>query len=226
MERQSIKKEAQRLRRLGKTYSEIQKMIGQKIPKSTLSYWCKDIFPSVGYYKKIQSLNIANLDKARKIACLVNRDKREKFLKSLRDRNLYLIEKIDKDIQKIALATLYFGEGAKWKGTRYLGLGNSNPDVIKLYLKLLRNCYAIDRSKLKCRIGHRADQDINELQKFWSRITKIPLRNFYKTKPDPRTIGKKTKKKDYKGVCVIYYFSTEIQLELEIIADLILTEGR
>ncbi len=226
MKRQDIKKEAQRLRKLGKTYSEIQRIINQKIPKSTLSYWCKNISPSAGYYKKIQSLNITNLDRARKIACLVNKNKRKRFLKSLRNRNLYLIAKIDKDIQKIALATLYLGEGSKWKGTRYLGLGNSNPDVIKLYLKLLRNCYAIDESKLKCRIGHRADQDIDKLQRFWSRMTKISLRNFYKTKPDPRTIGKKTRKKDYKGVCVIYYFSTEIQLELETIANLILTEGR
>ena len=37
--------------------------------------------------------------------------------------------------------------------------------------------------------------------------------------------SKTTERKDYKGVCVVYYGNTEIQLELEIIAKLIVNNG-
>ncbi|MBL7156219.1 MAG: hypothetical protein ISS87_01310 [Candidatus Pacebacteria bacterium] len=126
---------------------------------------------------------------------------------------------------KIALAILYLGEGEKWKGRGRLCLGSSDPDIIKLYLKSLRTCYDINEKKLRCRVGYRADQNINELQKFWSKITKIPASQFYQTRIDPRTKGKKSIKRDYKGVCVIYYGSAEIQLELAIIAKLITNNG-
>jgi hypothetical protein len=74
---------------------------------------------------------------------------------------------------------------------------------------------------LKCRISYRADQDLNELQKFWASITGINIDKFYKTKPDPRTVGKPTRKSDYKGVCAIYCAGSRIQLELQVIADII-----
>jgi len=57
--------------------------------------------------------------------------------------------------------------------------------------------------------------------RFWSRYTQISLKNFYKTKPNSRTKGKPTKQKDYRGVCVVTLGSTEIQLELELIAEII-----
>ena len=41
------------------------------------------------------------------------------------------------------------------------------------------------------------------------------------TKIDVRTLGKPTKKQDYKGVCRVDYFSAEIFIELKEIADLI-----
>ena len=75
---------------------------------------------------------------------------------------------------------------------------------------------------MKCRICYRADQDIEILEKFWSKSTGIPLGNFYKTKPDARTIGKPTKKLDYKGVCVIMGSTTKVQLELELVAKMII----
>lgn len=117
---------------------------------------------------------------------------------------------------------LYLGEGAKLKSHRGLMLGSSDPRIIRLHIKLLAACYRIAREKLKCRISYRADQDLNTLQKYWSEITGIPLETFYKSKPDPRTIGKPTKCLDYKGVCVVMCSGTSIQLELDIITDIIL----
>lgn len=223
MDKQELKRQAVRLRKQGKTYSEIQNNLRTAIPKSTLSYWCKDILLSQLYYDKIQLLNIANAKKGREIAVAVNKIKREKYLSSLVKRNKYLIPLLkNQDIAKIALAMLYLGEGAKWKSHRGLLLGSSDSDIVKIYIKLLQRCYNISRRRIRARILYRADQDINSLTIFWSHVTGIPKHHFYKTKPDPRTIGKKTKKKDYRGVCVITCGGTEVQIELDIIARMFL----
>ncbi|OGM89172.1 hypothetical protein A3J77_00625 [Candidatus Wolfebacteria bacterium RBG_13_41_7] len=210
------------LRNGGKTYSEILDITKQKIPKSTLAYWCKGLSLPDNYYSKIKQLNKYYLVESRKKALEVNKAKQQNIIQKLYHQNRYLLNKIDNDIQKIILAILYLGEGSKWRGTKYLGLGNADPNLIKYYLKLLRSCYQIEEKKLKCRVSYRADQNITELQNFWAEITKIPLCNFYKTKYDVRTIGKEKTRINYKGVCVIYYFDTRIQLELETIANILI----
>lgn len=224
MDKITLKEEVIKLREQGKTYLEIQKILKTHIPKSTLSYWCSNFPLPLDFQRRIRDYNKLNLNKARTIALDVIKAKRERYLNGLEERNLHLLKKLDKDVLKIALSMLYFGEGAKWKSHAGLCLGSSDSNLIRLYLKLLKSCYNINTNRLRCRISYRADQNINELQEFWSKITKIPLPNFYKTKPDPRTIGKRTRKKGYKGVCVIWCTkATEIQLELEIITKLILS---
>ncbi|MBU4284746.1 hypothetical protein KKF60_01955 [Patescibacteria group bacterium] len=219
----NIKETVKRLRSRGKTYSEILKKIGCIIPKSTLSDWCNNVKLPKWYLVKINNLNNRNLGNAQKMAWASNKLKRERFLNELLSKNKYLVQKLkDKDVQKLILSVLHAAEGSKWKSHRGLLLGNSDPDIIKLYICLLGSCYNIRPEKLKCRISYRADQDINFLQRYWSRVTCIPIKNFYKTKPDPRTIGKPTKNKNYKGVCVVSCSGTHIQLELEAIPKLIL----
>lgn len=157
------------------------------------------------------------------MAVASNRAKRREYLKTLAEKNRHLRAKlVDKDVSKLALATLYLGEGAKWKSTRGLALGNSDPDIVKIYIQLLEQCYGINRNDLKARITYRADQDIEKLIEYWSNISGIPRNNFYETKPDPRTKGSRTRKKDYMGVCTVIGGGTEIQLELDIIARMFL----
>lgn len=139
------------------------------------------------------------------------------------EKNQTVLKKIrDKETLRVLLSILYLGEGSKWKSHSGLILGSSDPNIILLYIKLLQLCYGIKPGTLKCRVSYRADQDIKQLERYWSKVTAIPLENFYKTIPDPRTVGKPTKNLDYKGVCVIVGGSSTIQLELELIPLLIL----
>lgn len=218
-----IKKLVKKLRSKGKTYSEISKKIRYPIPKSTLSAWCTNAKLPKWYQSKVDEINNKNLSKARKMAWVSNKIKRERLLSELSKNNEHLVQKLnDGDVLKIILAVLHATEGAKWKSHRGLMFGNSDPDIVNLYLRLLNLCYGINSEKLKCRVGYRADQNPYSLKRYWSRITSIPLKNFYKMKADPRTIGKITKNKHYKGVCVISCAGTHIQLELEAIPKLIL----
>jgi hypothetical protein len=225
MDRINCIKKVQSLRAQGKTYSEIQKILRRNIPKSTISYWCRGIELPKEYQKRIKKLIINNAQKGRAIALIVNRIKREKYLQSVNNRNIHLATKLkNRDTAKIALAMLYLGEGSKTqKGS--LMFGNSDPSIVSLFLRLLRYCYNIDENKFRCTLQCRADQNIKKLEKFWSKITKIPLTQFYKARIDPRTVGKLSKKPDYKGVCRIDYFSADLFIELKQIAEIVYKEA-
>ena len=221
MGRSKLRTKVIKLRKKGKTYSEIQNELNVRIPKSTISTWCRKVILPYWYKKKIIKLNNKNSKKALSIAWAINKQKRENFLKKVRQEATIILRKFNRESYKIALAMLYLGEGAKWKSHSGLLLGSSDPLIILLYISLLEKCYKIKKNKLRCRISYRADQNIQELEAYWSNITGIPKENFYKTKPDPRTIGKRTKKSDYKGVCVVSCAGSHIQIELEEIARLI-----
>ena len=210
------------LRKSGKTYGEIRKIIGINIPKSTLSDWCSDILLSREQRQRVERLMERGAGRGRATALVVNKLRREKYIKAIKDRVSHLAAKLkNRDTAKIALATLYLGEGSKnQRGA--LMFGNSDPPIITLFLSLLRRCYNIDENKFRCTLQCRADQNIPKLEKFWSQVTKIPMPQFYKARIDPRTIGKPSRKPDYKGVCRIDYFSGDIFMELKQIMDVIL----
>ena len=226
MTRLILREKARKLRSKGKTYSEIQKILGISMPKSTLSDWCQNVVLPDWYNAKIQELNNKNFAKVQAIAHASIKRKRELYLKEVRKEASAVLKKFNTKGLKVALAMLYLGEGTKWKSHAGLSLGSSDPDIILLYIYLLKKCYKIEPQILKCRVSYRADQNINELEEYWSTVTNISRENFYKTKPDPRTKGKKTKKLDYKGVCVLTCAGAKIQLELEEISKLLLKKLR
>jgi hypothetical protein len=222
MERMVIEEKVVELRKEGRTYSEIKKILRTDVSKSTLSYWCKDIRLSKESQDRIQEIIRKNREKARATALITNKIKRDRYLKSIIIRNKYLRKVIrNKDTAKIALAMLYLSEGSKDLKRGSIMFGNSDPLIISLFLRLLRKCYRIDENKFRCTLQCRADQNIKRLEKFWSKATNVPLSQFYKARIDYRTLGKPSKKSDYKGVCRIDYFSAEIFIELMQVAKII-----
>ena len=216
-----IRQKVRELRSAGKMYSEIRQILSLKVPKSTISTWCKGI--ELDERAKIRVRNKINktLIAARAKARLTIEAKRGKYLGSIYEQNAGLVKNLkDIEVAKIALAMLYLGEGSKThRGS--LMFGNSEPKVIALFLKLLRQCYHPDESKFRFTLQCRADQDIKNLETYWSNLTQIPLTQCYKVQVDPRTKGKPSKNRNYKGVCRVDYFSAHIDNELLIIVDLI-----
>lgn len=215
MKSKLLKQKVVALREEGNTYGEINKILGMQLRKSTLSCWCRGVLLTEKQKERINSVIFKNLKEMIKKAAMVNEIKRESRLKSIFERNKHLASHIQTtDSAKIALAMLYACEGAKCrKGS--LMFGNSDPIMVDLFLTLLRRCYKIDENKFRCTLQGRADQDISKLEKFWSDVTKIPLKQFYKARIDKRSIGKPTKKSEYKGVCRIDYYSADIYEELK-----------
>ena len=59
------------------------------------------------------------------------------------------------------------------------------------------------------------------MEKFWSKITGIPPKQFYHAQVDKRSIGKITNKKEYKGVCRIDYLDGKTFDEIMVIDNII-----
>lgn len=209
------------LRSKGMTYREINEQLGTTIPKNSLSHICKDVILPGFYSAKIRKLEIININLQRKKALLANKRILEKRISVLRQTAL---QKLKGEYKKyfVALAMLYLGEGGKrgqLPGSRGLSLGSSDPLIIQSYISLLKICYEKKTSDLRARVLYRADQNITELEKYWSKVAGLKRNQFYKTKFDPRTVGKPTLKVDYRGVCVIFCSGADIQLELQFIAE-------
>lgn len=218
----SIRERAVALRKEGLTYTEIQHALGQKLPKSTLSYWFKSIKLTGKQADRIADIAAQKLNIARQAALRANKKALRERISSSEIRARNFVGEVSQREAKLALAMLYLGEGGKYPGTRGLYLGSSDPRIVNLYIQLLILCYGIERKDLKCSVYHRADQNVDELQKYWSNVTGIPLVNFYPSRPDSRTVNKPTRNKAYKGVAHIYHKGVDKQLELDHIANALL----
>lgn len=79
---------------------------------------------------------------------------------------------------------LYLGEGAKTRNT--VDFANSDPQILKVFIKFLREICRVNESKLRIYLYCFADQDVGSLQDFWAKQLGINKKQF--TKPYIRDI--------------------------------------
>lgn len=85
---------------------------------------------------------------------------------------------------KTAGVMLYWAEGHKNKNNKHGGtvdFANSEPEMVKVFLKFLRIICGVDENRLRANFYCFADQDAELLKQYWSELTKIPINQF--TKP-------------------------------------------
>lgn len=80
---------------------------------------------------------------------------------------------------RIAGIMLYWGEGTKSGNT--VTFTNSDPDMVKFFLKFLRVICGIDETRLRILLHCYHDQEEEELKEFWAVNTNIPINQFSKT---------------------------------------------
>lgn len=199
------------LRKQGKSIREIESSLG--VPRSTLSYWLRTIKLTASQYKILENKHKESLVKARKKAVVWhNKQKadRLKFAENNANKTLQKIN-INEEIIELALALLYLGEGSKKSPTTCMG--NSDPLILKFFLKIMTGIYKINIEKIRFDLHIRADQNPELLKKYWSKKLKAPLYRFNSVSIDKRTVGKSTYP-DYKGVCVINCGNIAVQRKL------------
>ena len=140
----------------------------------------------------------------------------KELYKNILENNLYLIDKLqDKDFLKIILAMIYYCEGVKNTRSSLIFI-NSDPQLIRSFLKLLRRAFIVDESKFRVCLHlhsyHNQDKQIS----FWSKITHIPKGQFIK--PYIKNHTGIRKREGYQGCASIRYHDTNLSRQLLMMA--------
>ena len=81
---------------------------------------------------------------------------------------------------KISSCMLYWAEGVKSVNGHAVDFVNSDPEMISIFLKFLRDICGASEKKLRVLLYCYADQNCEELLDYWSNLTKIPKEQFQK----------------------------------------------
>lgn len=207
-----LKSRAIELRKKGWSIGKIEAVL--QIRRSTLSGWFRDVTLTKSQRKKLLQNWKDALVKARSKAVLWHHEEKKKRLQRAEEEAKIVLADLntsDKRSLELALAMLYLGEG--FKATVGLGIGNSDPVILRFFIATLSACYDFDKTKIKCELHLRADQNPIQMKKYWVRALCLPLSNFKTVTIDERTNGSRTYP-HYKGVCALRCGSAAIQRRL------------
>ncbi|MDF6042918.1 hypothetical protein LRD69_12265 [Streptomyces sp. JH14] len=195
-----LREKARGLRQQGMTYDQIQVELG--CSKSSISLWVRDLPKPEPRYTPAEQLALMN---AGLVELRTSREKEREETKrlardavgELSDRELFL-----------AGVTLYWAEGAKdktYSRRESLQFINSDPNVIKLYLRWL-DLLEVARDRMHMRVSIHESADIPGAERFWAELAGIPTSALKKTtlkKHNPKTTRKNTTER-YRGCLIIY----------------------
>lgn len=180
-----IKREVEReraiqLRLEGKSYNEIRKTLNI-LSKGTISYWLKGLVLSPAAKKRLA----ANTQRAHERGFFRFNAERSVRIKKENEeaaaRGKKTIGKLSTRELTLIGAALYWGEGTK-KATQTnerLAFVNSDPKMIAMFLKYIREVLRVPEEKIRAGI-HLYDLTTDEQgKKYWSHITKLPPDRFW-----------------------------------------------
>lgn len=149
--------------------------------KSSVSIWVEDV-----QLTKKQIRFLAHKTFLKDII----RKRVETRLRNERARRQKIIEAHKKLLAKIKISptnllilgsALYWAEGGKSDRHRLFRFSNSDPEMIKVMMSFLRNTCDVAEERFRGHIHIHPHLNAAVAEKHWSKITKIPLNQFYKT---------------------------------------------
>lgn len=177
------KKIAINLRKTGQSYLQISQAL--QVPKSTLSYWLKNIKISERAQEKISKRAYF-----KSVEALIKRNKNQTVVADLKAQIILKesaaeVKKLVNDKLFVAGVSLYWAEGYKKGayGSKYKSVDftNSDPEMIKIMMKFFRKFCKINKNKFKLLLMVHPNINVDKTISFWSNITKLPRSQFTKT---------------------------------------------
>lgn len=198
------KEKAIKLRRRGFSYSEILEKV--PVAKSTLSLWLRDVGLSKRHKQRLTKKKLAAALKG----AHAKRNYRIAITEAIKNRAKSEMGKLSKRELWLVGTALYWAEGTKEKNkSTGVKFSNSDPRMIKLFLKWLRKVCKIASENIYCEIYlHRTAIDRQkEIQNYWIKTTNFPLSQFQKIIWKKHNLSPKRKNvgKNYYGqlrICV------------------------
>jgi hypothetical protein len=124
------------------------------------------------------------------------------------------------DVQlKLLGVAIYWAEGYKSEKAKCVDLANSDPDMIRIFMKFLRNVCGVNENKFRVLLYCHDKQKIPELIAYWSHLTKISPKLFTKPYVPKRTSPSQHREMSYGLIHVRYYDKKLLQLLLSWIEE-------
>jgi len=177
------KQKAIALRKQGKSYSEINVIL--EIPKSTLSYWLKEIsIPPVAKKKLMMRSRKKTLE------ALIRRNKKQTVLAEerawkIRKENARQIHKIDTKTLFWLGVALYWAEGYK-KGAegsawKCVDFANSDSHSLQIMMRFFREICNVPEDKFRVQIILHKNVSEAQAKEYWSELLGISKKQFIKS---------------------------------------------
>ncbi len=175
-------KKAIELRLAGKSYGEVAKILD--VSKGSLSLW----FKNLKLPRATQKLLEEKMRIAREHNLFENNRRRTR---AIRIENQQIRKNASNEIHSLSKyellligTALYWGEGWKRQDKNpspYICFANSDPDMIKVFIRFLREVIGAPKEKLRGNIHIYPNIDAKSAINFWSKITAIPKERFHIT---------------------------------------------
>jgi len=164
------------LRKKGQSIKEIARNL--RVAKSSVSDWVRDI---VLTKKQREMLALRGHS-----AVVVEKRRTTRLSNELAKRQV-VISKAEKEIGfisnnelKIIGTMLYWAEGRK-RGQRTVSFSNSDPSMARVIMRYFREICLVPESKFRGHIHIHSHLNVSDAVKYWSNVTGIPQKQFYKT---------------------------------------------
>ncbi len=172
-----VKLKARKMRSKGKSYIEIMQRL--HLPKATVSDWCKDVPLTKDQIRKLYE---SKKDGALKGSIIAARNKqRERLLvtEKLYKQGQSEIGKLSNRDQFMIGVALYAAEGTKVD--KVCCFSNSDPLLVRFMVRWFCKFGKVPINKFHGALWLHEQRDELKSKQFWSRLTRIPLGNFYKS---------------------------------------------
>ena len=176
---------ARTLRQQGRSINEIKTVLG--VSKASISLWVRDIILTSKQKNSLSKngRSIASIEK-RRLSRIANTKNKTNIAVEIAKKEIVYISQND---LKIIGISLYLGEGGKTK-RGIARLTNSDPAIIKIIMRFFREICKVKESKFRGHIHTFSKNNREESEKYWSKISGIPINQFYKTYVKPSSASK------------------------------------
>lgn len=178
----------------GYSFIELQRLTG--IPATTIRNWCRG---ETVYTRQTTLLN--------------SNERKRKLIKTSENSIFKTIDaKISIPQAKIYTALLYWCEGSKYPATNKVYFTNSDPELVKLFLFLLRRSFLLDESRIRVHLQLHNIHSQEKMKDFWSKLLLVPKAQFIKPTITHMKRGKH--RRSYFGTCTVRYPDFTLLLKL------------
>ena len=181
---------ARQLRSSGKSIKEISKTLSVSI--GSVSTWVKDIVLTDEQITYLKDRNPLHSRQCKGAKSRKDNARSQRLIYQTEGKSQAKIL----DPLHISGCMLYWAEGSKSRNT--CSFSNSDPNMLKLYLKFLKNCFNITNNDIKIYINCYTTngKSIDDIETYWQQELDIPKSSFGKTTTDNLSIYSKKKSKN------------------------------